>query len=98
MLYTCILNQFVICINFQIVVRAHDLGIPQLESQDSATVTVRVQRNRNCPQLQGEPYSSNIEQTKAVNSEVLNIAASDFDPAVSSIINVKRTLCVKHCV
>ncbi len=70
--------------SYTIVVRANDLGTPALTSEDSCTVTVRVQRNKNCPAFQGEPYAKTIEQTQAVNSEVLRIQATDADPRVSS--------------
>lgn len=66
----------------QIVVRATDLGVPALASQDSATVTVRVTRNKNCPVFQGEPYAQTIPQTRGEGSEVIRIQATDSDAAV----------------
>lgn len=71
--------------SYTIVVRANDLGSPQQESENSCTVTVRVQRNRNCPTFQGEPYRASIDQTQAVNSEVLRIQATDSDPRVGKM-------------
>ena len=72
--------------SYTIVVRANDLGTPELSSEDSCTVTVRVQRNKNCPAFQGEPYTKSIDQTQAVNSEVLRIQATDADPRVCSVL------------
>ncbi len=76
----------------QIVVRAYDLGTPQLTSQGSATVTVRVQRNKNCPQFQGTPYSKTIDQTRGVNSDVLRIQATDTDPQNTPFKELSYTL------
>ncbi len=59
-------------------------GTPQLSSEDSCTVTVRVQRNKNCPAFQGMPYTKTIQQTQAVDSEILQIQATDSDPRVSA--------------
>ena len=66
----------------QIAVTAHDLASPPKESETPAAVTVRVQRNKNCPQFQSEPYGKQIDQTQPVNSEVLQVEAVDFDPQV----------------
>ena len=78
--------------SYTIVVRANDLGTPQLSSEDSCTVTVRVRRNKNCPTFQGEPYTKSIDQTQAVNSEVVRIQATDADQRVNflPIINVRK--------
>ena len=88
------LNFFMVffAIYSQIVVRAHDLGTPQMTSQDSATVTVRVQRNKNCPQFQGTPYSKTIDQTQGVNSQVMKIQATDADPQNTPFRQVAYTL------
>ena len=63
--------------------RARDLGNPSKVSQESATVTVRVERNRNCPQFESVPSESNIDETLPENGEVLRATAADFDTAVS---------------
>ena len=67
----------------QIIVRAKDQGSPQLSSADSATLTVAVQRNKNCPQFEGKSYEKTIDQTQGVDSRVLEMKASDADPQVS---------------
>lgn len=64
------------------MVQANDLGNPQLTSVETATVTIRVERNKNCPQIQGEPYVKVMDQTQGVNSEVMQIKAVDFDQQV----------------
>ena len=76
----------------QIVVKAWDLGTPQRPSQDSATVTVRVQRNKNCPQFQQEPFTKTIQQTKSVRSEVMKITAVDYDPQNTPFRKLNFTL------
>ena len=68
--------------SYVINVRASDLGSPRQVSKSSATVTVRVQRNKNCPQFQGEPLQKTIDQNLAVKSEVMTVRAVDYDPQV----------------
>ena len=61
-------------------------------SENSATITVRVQRNKNCPQFESEPYLTTIDQTKQVNAEVLQIKAVDFDPQGTPFKELTHTL------
>lgn len=67
----------------QINVQASDLGTPKLTSENSATVTVNVKRNKNCPRFESEEYTKTIDQTQGVNSQVLVVKAVDDDPQVS---------------
>ena len=66
------------------VVNAHDLGSPSLQSADSCSVTVRCQRNLNCPQFKREPYEADIEMITAIGENVLQIRADDDDARVCS--------------
>ena len=59
---------------------ARDMGSPPLYSEDPATITLRVQRNKNCPQLQTESFSASIDQNLGVDALVLAIEATDTDP------------------
>ena len=62
--------------------QASDLGTPPLTSENSATVTVNVQRNNNCPRFESAEYTKTIDQTQGVNSQVLVVKAVDDDPQV----------------
>ena len=62
--------------------QASDLGTPPLTSENSATVTVNVKRNTNCPRFESEKYEKTIDQTQGVNSQVLVVKAVDDDPQV----------------
>ena len=62
--------------------QASDLGTPPLTSENSATVTVNVQRNKNCPRFESAEYTKTIDQSQGVNSQVLVVKAVDDDPQV----------------
>jgi hypothetical protein len=63
-------------------VRARDLGAQPRLSTETAIVSVHVERNKNCPQFEGNPYSAVIDETVAVNGEVMQARANDFDKPV----------------
>ena len=61
---------------------AHDLGDPVMTSKDQARITIRVQRNKNCPQFDEDAYSVEIDKTQPVDEKILEVSASDRDPQV----------------
>ena len=65
-------------------VRAYDLGIPQRQSDQFATVRINIVRNANCPDFDNLPNTVNISQTTSVNTNIFNVSASDADPPVSA--------------
>ena len=68
--------------DYVVNVRAYDLGVPSQVSESSATITIRVQRNKNCPQFEGEPFRKSLDQTQGIDSEVMKITAVDYDAQV----------------
>jgi len=70
--------------SLQMTVFARDYGTPRLQSQVSASVTINVIRNRNCPVFQNAPYSAGISQNVATGTSVFQVTATDAD-AVSTI-------------
>lgn len=65
--------------------RARDLGTPELTSEQDAQVTMRVQRNLNCPIFESSAYSTAIDKTRGVDSEFLQVQATDRDPQVNNV-------------
>ena len=68
--------------NFQMFVRAYDLGTPQRNSQNQATVRINVIRNNNCPIFQNLPANITITSQFNNNDRIYNISAVDNDPPV----------------
>ena len=71
-------------------VGAHDLGDPELESAEQTTLTVRVQRNRNCPSFDADSDDVSIVETLDVGSVIAQVRAQDSDDEVR-IQNRKKT-------
>jgi hypothetical protein len=68
---------------YQITVLAEDHGIPQ--RADSAVVTLGVIRNTQPPVFQPSFYTVSIDETAAVNDQVVAILATDGDTVVGVI-------------
>ena len=65
---------------FQVVIGAKDLGDPSQESENSATVVVTVDRNKNRPEfVDPETYEKTIQETLGGGNEVLRINVRDKD-------------------
>ena len=60
-------------------VLARDLGTPQLQSQQAATVTITVLRNNNGPVFQETPYTRGISQNTISGTSVYRVTATDAD-------------------
>ncbi|XP_035826841.1 protocadherin Fat 4, partial [Aplysia californica] len=65
---------------YTFTVRAYDLGIPERQSLQFATVRINVIRNSNCPVFSNLPSTVNISQTLGSNVNIFNVTASDADP------------------
>lgn len=65
--------------NFQLNVLARDLGTPQLQSTNAATVTITVLRNNNGPIFQQTPYRKDISQNINSGTSVFRVTATDAD-------------------
>ena len=70
---------------FQMFVRAYDLGTPQRNSANQATVRINVIRNNNCPIFQNLPANITISSSFGSNDRIYNVSATDNDPAVSCV-------------
>lgn len=56
------------------------MGKPSKSSSDTATVSVKVARNANCPVIENRKYVAEINETES--REVLRIYARDSDSEV----------------
>jgi hypothetical protein len=64
---------------FQLTLRAYDLGTPERETVQRATVTVNVLRNNNAPQFIRTPYQTTINRDQGLNTAILTVTATDAD-------------------
>jgi hypothetical protein len=58
---------------------ARDQGTPQLQSDQSATVTINVIRNNFGPVFQDTPYRTDISQSISSGTSVYRVTATDAD-------------------
>ena len=72
---------------YQIQVSATDMGSPPQKSENSATVTVTVDRNKNTPTfVRPDQYKVTISEKFAAGSEVFRFSVTDADTKVSCLI------------
>ena len=65
---------------FQFRVSAYDLGgIHTRNTSSAASVTVTVDRNKNAPKFEGEPFKKTIAQTQGSGSNIYRVQARDRD-------------------
>jgi hypothetical protein len=81
---------------FQMTVFARDFGTPQLQSLESATVTINVIRNNFGPVFQNTPYAREISQSIATGTSVFRVNATDADTSVSVYRHCKSEKTFSH--
>ena len=72
-----------LCATLQMRVVAIDTGFPAQNSSNEARVIIRVTRNQRTPRFERSSYRKAIPETLAVGGTVIDIKATDNDPAVS---------------
>ena len=65
--------------DFQLRVRAFDLGTPSLAQSQLALVTLSVIRNNGAPQFILTPYAATISRDLNVGNSVYTVSATDID-------------------
>ncbi len=67
----------------QLDIKLTDGGTPPLISDQTGRVNVRVTRNANIPQFQGEqPFEASVTEKQAPNTKIFQVRATDADPEV----------------
>ncbi len=65
-------------------IKLTDGGTPPLISDQTGRVNVRVTRNANVPEFQGEqPFEASVTEKQAPNTKIFQVIARDADPEVS---------------
>ena len=71
---------------FQLRITAVDLGDPVQRSENTATVSITVNRNQRAPQfVDQESYALTIKENIRDGSEIIGISVLDGDTAVSGV-------------
>lgn len=76
---------------------ARDNGVPSLQSQNSATVTINVIRNNQPPVFQNTPYVQSVSQSTTQNTPVFQVTATDAD-VVSLLVWIITPCVLWQCV
>ena len=71
----------------QLTVQATDQGVPNRVSQISATVTINILRNLNCPVFANLPNNITVPQSTNQGARIYNVTAFDQDAAVCCYTN-----------
>jgi len=67
------------CFYLQLTVRAYDLGTPQRETNQRASVSVSILRNNNPPVFIFTPYSTTISKDQGTTNSIYTVTANDAD-------------------
>ncbi|KAK3089813.1 hypothetical protein FSP39_006721 [Pinctada imbricata] len=71
---------------YVMTVQATDEGVPNRASQQSASVTINILRNLNCPVFTNLPNNITVSQSTVLGSRIFNVSAFDQDEGIFSAL------------